>query len=247
MKKFTLSPYTIAIVVLFSTPYMGATSAHTPTFDFGTFEAKPESQKPETKPEHSSYILRIQFPSSLKKAPALCAYYKGYNLEFDTDFCIIQEARSCDRFTIAITEQVHRKGDATQIQYLERLRGKKCRLFYLTRTPEPDTTPWTIEEEKEENIPLKLPRNALVLFLDPSHVEGLQCNKESFKTTSIVTDPVVSLPYVTIKSTISAKELENTSINTLLASLDSRDIHPHAPKEVKIDRTAIVSMRTFMR
>ncbi len=246
MKQFTLLPYTIAIVGLFSTPYLGATLSNTPTFDFGIFEAKSESQEPEKKQEYSSYILRVQFPVSLKKTPPVCAYYKGYNLEFNTDFCIIQETRSCDRFTIAITEQVHREFDSTQVQYLERLRNKKCRLFYLTRSSD-QTAPWTIEEEEEKNIPLKLPRNAVVLFLDPSHVEGLQCDKENFKATGIITDPVVSLPYVTIKASISAQELEKTSVSTLLASLDSRGIHPHVPKEVKIDSTAIVSMRTFVR
>ena len=83
------------------------------------------------------------------------------------------------------------------------------------------------------------------LFLNPEHVDTLSCDQENFKTTSIMKDPIVTLPYVIIKSSIPSKELERVSIATLLASVDSRNIHPATPKEIKVERTTVVSMRTL--
>jgi hypothetical protein len=201
------------------------------------------SHQPIIPQDYNCYILRVQFPVSLKKVPTVCGYYKGYNLEFNTDFCIIQEAHPCDKFMIAITEQVQRKFDNKNLQYLERLPSTKCRLFYLTRTYDA-TAPWTIEEEREKNIPSKLPGSTIVLFLDPEHVDTLSCDQDNFKTTSIMKDPVVTLPYVIIKPSVSSSALEKASIATLLASVDSRNIHPTTPKEIKVERTTVVSMRT---
>src|SRR5262245_45882520 len=105
--------------------------------------------------DYFCYVVRVQFPSSLKSVPTVCGYYKGYNLEFHTDLCIIQEVHPCDKFMIAITEQIQRKFDNKNVQYLERLPKSKCRLFYVTRTYD-EAKPWTIEEELEKNVPSKL-------------------------------------------------------------------------------------------
>lgn len=202
-----------------------------------------------TKP--TSYIIRLEFPASVKKIPAVSGYYKGYKLEFDNDMCIIPESRCYNNFAIVVTNQVNHKSDRNNIQYLERMENKPCRLFYITReydinNPEA-TTSWSIEEEKEHNLPLRLPESAFVLLLNPKYIDTISYDKQMKLKLNKVKDSVIILPTIVISPTITEEELNKSSIYTLLASLDANAIHTQPKKAVKQERTVLISMNTLAR
>jgi hypothetical protein len=184
-----------------------------------------------------TYITRIIFPTALKNIPTLYGYYKGYKVEFDKDYCIIPEDEVYTYFPIIITQEVNHELSGNNIRYLARIPEKPCRLFHVSFKDKQ----WSVEEEDTKKLPIKIPENALVLLLNPDHVDALQ----EVKTAENTSENVLNLPSIHIKPTVTEQELNATSIYTLLAGLDSNAIHTSIDKKLKKERsTVVLSMRT---
>jgi hypothetical protein len=181
------------------------------------------------------YSMRINFPATFKKIPVLCGYYKGYKLEFDENLCIIPENnQACSYFTVIITEQVQHINDGT-LEHLTRLADKPCRLFHVSRRDKQ----WHVQEELTDNIPLRLPEEALVLLINPLFIEDFKA-QESTR----LEIPIITLPTLYIKSTVTQQEFDITALRALFASLDVNPVHSSVKKTVKKERSLVISLRT---
>lgn len=204
--------------------------------------------KPDTQ-EKALYILRIDFPPQTDTIPPICGYYKGYKLEFDNELCILPESQMCDKFVLVITPQINHKSDGSNIKYLERSEKQPCRLFYLTgeyNAPTSTLTNWCIEEEKIKNVPLRLPDSALVLLMNPRHIDKVIYSKNRKNLNKKIEQKTFTmLPTIVIKKQITQKELNSASIYTLLASLDANAVHVPIKRAVKNERGIVISMRSF--
>ncbi len=128
----------------------------------------------------TSYILRFRFPASIKENPPLRGYYKGFRLNFSTDYCLINEIIPSDSFTLVITDDVHRRFQNNATKDLKRA-GEKCRMFYITKKQDGSIYSWDVEEENKENIPIVLPKGAIIIIFDPDLITGLKKNDDLMK------------------------------------------------------------------
>lgn len=181
------------------------------------------------------YSMRINFPATFKKIPALCGYYKGYKLEFDENMCIIPENnQACSYFTVIITEQVKHTRDGT-LEHLQRFADKPCRLFHISRRDKQ----WHVQEEHTDNIPVRLPEEALVLLINPVFVDSF-----STQDSTRIDTPIITLPTLYIKPTVTQQEFDISALQALFASLDVNPVHSSVKKAVKKERSLVISLRT---
>ncbi len=194
-----------------------------------------------TSKETISYILRIEFPNFIKTIPNLCAYYKGYAINFDENICLIRQENYINQIVLVVTPEINHKSEGNNIKYLERIENKPCRIFYITnRLDKSNSSVWDFQEENIENLPLRLPECSLVVLLDPNYIDGLRTtynhkssdyssNKNPVKANF---GTLIHLPKLIIKNDIKPSEI-NASMNYIwLAAFDSRAIHTKLKKRI---------------
>lgn len=190
-----------------------------------------------------SYVLRLRFPPGLKKIPGLCGYYKGYRLNFNTDYCLVNEKSPSDTFTLVIADEVHRRWHNNTTKDLKRV-GKKCRMFHITRKQDARGDGWDVEEEKPDNIPVILPKTSIVLIFDPDLVSGLKKDDGLMKIKTNGSVPLY-LPIIEIAETLTEDKLNQVCAEACFAALDTRGIHCPISSCVKNDSSMIVAMSTL--
>lgn len=193
--------------------------------------------------ECTTYILKIKFPQNIEHPPKINGCYKGYRLEFENNLCFIKQTQPSGQFIFVITPEIEPKIEGNNVKYLERHENKPCRLFYVSYNHENKEPEWLIEEELAENLPLRIPEDALILFMDPNYIKTIECSENSKKESV----QIINLPEIIIKNEISQSELQIASIHSLLASLDVNAICTPLKKVSKQERTVIVSMKLLQR
>lgn len=201
--------------------------------------------------DNTSYILRVRYPNTITKQPNLRAYYKGYKYEIGNMGIITDQAEANTLF-IVITDQIKHKCENERIQYLERIANNPCRAFFLSsKTTNSDTSQWQIAEENIQNVPLRLPEDAMVILLDANMIETLKesPNKfiEDFKKNHEYNPndskrTIVYLPELIIKENINQSQIDLASAYASLCCIDLEALHVSPKKEVKIERERIVEL-----
>lgn len=206
-----------------------------------------------TPKNNTSYIFRIKYPELVKKQPSLRAYYKGYKYDIGNMGIISHQSESNTLFLV-ITDHIKHKFENDKIQYLERIENNPCRAFFLsskTSAHNPETIEWQIEEEKTQNIPLRLPEDALVVLLDSNLVEEVKDNPSKFVqdfkknleyNSTNNTRSIIYLPELCIKKTITQTQIDLAATYASLCSIDLDAIHVSPTKEIKIERERIVEL-----
>lgn len=183
--------------------------------------------------ERISYILRVEFPDFITKIPNLCAYYKGYAINFVDNICLIPQDNYINQLMLVITPEINHKSEGNNIKYLERIENKPCRIFYITsKLDKNNCVSWYCQEENIEDLPLRLPDGALVLLLNPNYVESLSYDEEyeSFKNSS---GTLINLPKIIIKQDVKIEEINNSMNYIWLAACDIRAIHSNLKTRLK--------------
>ena len=192
-----------------------------------------------------SYILKINFPQTVKIIPDICSYFKGYKINFDRDLCVINQPTHINQFILVITPQVNHKSEGNNIKYLERIENQPCRVFYLTNNVDNTiNSNWSILEEDIDNLPLRLPDESLVILMNPNYLDSL---KNKVDNENNINNIVINLPELIIKQTITQEELTTASIYALLASFDSNAIHTPVKKISKKEKDVIASVKLLER
>ncbi|MBA3953850.1 hypothetical protein H0X48_00815 [Candidatus Dependentiae bacterium] len=183
------------------------------------------------------YITRVVFPATVKNIPTICGYYKGYSLKFNSNYCVLPEDQIRTYFPLVITQEVQQIAEGKNVKYLERIPNKPCKLFHIRHT---DDKKWSIELELEKTLPLRLPAEALILLMNPDHIDSLKKSDESADTD----ESSVLLPSIIIKPTITAQQLTAQSTDSLLAAFDSKSVHRPVKEAILQQGSVVLSMRT---
>lgn len=186
-----------------------------------------------------TYMFRIKFPYHIENAK-VCAYFKGYKLEFENDLALILQHKPITNLFVVITEQVNNKKTANNIRYLERIKNKNCRFFYVTRKFDNianEYCGWKIHEEDSKNIPIKIPEKSIVILLNPNFVSGLSYNEaDNFCDNK----NLISLPTLKIKSNIKQKDLNKSCLNSCMNSFNTNTMHINNKKNIQHYDTVII-------
>ncbi len=176
----------------------------------------PTNAANKTSQNQITYILSLNLPEKIKNAPTINASYKGYRLAFENKLCYITEAKQSNNFVLVITPEVEPKIEGKSVKYLERSKDKPCRLFYISNFNFNDlgNLDWTVEEEKPENLPIKLPEDAIIILMNPNYIEKIQPINSTNKNNNLK-----HLAEIIIKKDVSQDELDHESIYSALASM----------------------------
>lgn len=194
---------------------------------------------------HVSYIIRFRFPAAVKNIPPLCGYYKGFRLNFNSDYCIINEKIPLDSFTLVVTDGVSRRWQNNTIQGVKRV-GKKYKMFYLTKKQGTKGYSWHVEEEDKRNIPVVLPKTAIIIVFDPDLISSLKKDDDLMKVKTTAQTPLY-LPIIEINSDVTEASLSNACTQASCAALDTRGIHSPVASTVKNDTSMVVTMNSLQR
>lgn len=202
--------------------------------------------------DNTSYILRVKYPETIKQQPNLRAYYKGYRYDI-SNMGIISDQSEMSTLFIVITDQIKHKWENERAQYLERVESNPCRAFFLSSklsTTGADIGQWQISEENIQNVPLRLPEDALVILLNSDLIETLKENPNKFVEAfrkNLEYNPnddkktIIYLPELIIKENVTQSQIDLAVINASLGSIiDLGAIHIPRRKEIKIERERIV-------
>lgn len=250
MENFNLRLVTPLVLSFFFTFYTQTYNLE--KLDISTINYK-FPNNPLNKQSEVTYLLKIKFPNHIIEVPKIIGCYKGYRLEFENNLCFIEQSyQGHHQFVLIITPEIEPKLEGNNVKYLERKNDKPCRLFYLTgkydQTFEKNKINWQIEEENSENIPTRLPEDALVLLTNPRFVRGVKSIPNESMESMQDLDSLIILPEVILKNEITQKELNESSVYSLLASLDSNAIcTPPIKKASNHIKTVVISKTLFKR
>ena len=188
------------------------------------------------------YVLRVRFPTSIRKFPRLCGYYKGYRLNFNSDYCLINEKTPSDSFTLVITDDVTRRWQNNTTKDLKRAENN-YRMFHITKKHTRTGYTWNVEEEEKTNIPCVLPKASIVFIFDPDLVKGLITDDGLHKIKSPSSDQLY-LPIIELTPDVTAEKLKKVCDNAWCAAPDTRGIHSPVSASVKNEASSIVAMHT---
>lgn len=188
------------------------------------------------------YILRIHFPTHIKKIPSIYGYYKGQQLTFENDMTLFFDPQQRTHFTLVITPEVAHQATDNHIKYLRRKPDVECSVYSLDREYDPEagtTKGWKIQQEDLKSLPERLPDDALILLLDPSLITSISYSKAHDTKTGII-----NLPSIFIKTALSQEELDSAALHGILASLDINAFHKRIETATKEAGSVIISMRS---
>ena len=200
----------------------------------------------ESEKKQYTYLLKIKLPQKISKFPQICSYFKGYKINFEENFCILNQNKPINQFILVITPEVKYKVDGNNIQYLERVENLACKMFYIKAEFDVEKNiirDWIFEEEKFEQLPISLPMDSMVLLLNPEHVNGLYFEKNDLKNNK----NIINLPEIVIKENISEEALNKSAIEILMASLNNNSIHAPVRIRTKNENDKIIHIKELER
>ncbi len=165
------------------------------------------------------HILRVKLPKHLEQGKGLYAFYKGTYYQVNPK-AFISDDETITSFSLIITTDIvipqHQKNNPTHLQ-----RGKgPCTWYDITKT---DAT-WLITERALTDVPKRLPKNTIILYINPDLITHLAPQKEH----TILHEnqhALTTLPVILFKSSLTQEELNTELDYAALAALDLKVIH----------------------
>jgi hypothetical protein len=103
---------------------------------------------------------------------------------------------------------------------------KRYQYFSLKMTGTGDND-WKLKEKKLDKKNFIIPRNCLVLMIDPKHVQSVELWNQSLNS------EIIRMPRITLKAD-ARKKLDRASVKSLLYSLNSNPFHEKIHDERKV-------------
>ncbi len=192
----------------------------------------------------ASYIFTVKMPKAVvRDIPTILGYYKGEQLNFDSNFCIIHEDLKTSSFTIIVTPDISRKAEDKNVYCLERKENLPCKIFYVNQVEKASKSEnsadydieWHIEKETNlKEMPKKLPDNAIVILLDPEYVDDFRVldNQKNLEVNGKAV--IIRLPVLILKlknnDTKDIKSFQESFDHALIAAIDQKPIHVESNK-----------------
>lgn len=193
----------------------------------------------------ASYTLTVQMPKNsinlTKKKelslPGLKAYYKGTKIDLSKGCGKVPEPEPGESvkkyFSLIITPDIELSCSRqdNSVKYLKRVPSSPILWFdatlSLTITDEQGkklTDPyysWTIEERSTDELPDRLPEQALIILIEPKLITRIQATKQSCE------EPLL-LPSIVFDDSVSTETLQNALTYAAISSIDLDTVHTPA-------------------
>ncbi len=125
--------------------------------------------------------------------------YKGCIIDLSDGIDFLPEHDLINSFPIIITAEHPRLSSGT-VLHLERVPDVECLWYDISWTKEGTKTVWNIEQRAEDDIPLRIPHNALIVCYPPEFIERLE-DKTAQESSSII-----HLPTIVLKKNLTQEE-----------------------------------------
>jgi len=157
--------------------------------------------------KYFSYIINIGVEDiRLNNDEPIIGYYKGNKFIFDNFMAIINESQKKQYINLIFTPQIRYKRN-----YIERVKDKDCKFFYLKSIYKDNKfAGWQINEESDDLIPDKFPKNSLIILLDPKFID-----KISYVKSKINNEFIYQLPTIFIKKDLYYEFKKSLIINSI--------------------------------
>ena len=137
------------------------------------------------------------------------------------------EEGKIQKYSIVVCKNVHQNFEKTNtLDSLSIFKGAKYKYFSLKQTGTGDTD-WNCKEKALERKNFVLPRNCIVILVDPKYVDHIEHWKP------VLSENFVKLPRIFLKEGIRPK-LNRASAKSLLYSLDSKPFHETIREKKKV-------------
>ncbi len=125
--------------------------------------------------------------------------YKGCVLDLSNGIEFLSETGHVSSFPIVVTAE-HPKVSSGTVQHLERIPDADCLWFDVSWSKEGTKTVWTIEQRAENDMPLRIPDNAIIVCYPPEFIDTLR------DTTSQESSTIIHLPTIVLKKNLTQEE-----------------------------------------
>ena len=172
------------------------------------------------------HILQIKAPKSLSKLPGLYCYYKGLEYDLSGKWALINDEKPITALSIVITDTIEiPQHQGNCITYL--MRGEnECSWYDLTQTEDGS---WNIEKKDLTDVPQRLPKQTLILFIDPRLVETItQPATTSFAEDTETPETITRLPLIVFKKNLTTEDFKEASDFAILAAVNLKSVHQPA-------------------
>lgn len=175
-----------------------------------------------------TYRFNVKSSANIQRFDGLMAFYKGTELKLSSGWCLFNDDQEIVTLTIVVINQAPCfENIGNTITSFSLQKNTDARWFRITRRTEFSEAKekiyytWEIEEITAKKISAKIPKNAFIIFLDPTFVEGLQ-----FKELNTSHDKnIISLPTLILNKEITQDEFDDFLGLCALELVDIRPLH----------------------
>ncbi len=188
-----------------------------------------------------TYALTAQLPktsillSNTKELalPGLKAYYKGFKIDLSKGIAMLPEITHQTYFSFVVTPEIELccSQQDNSVKYLKRAPSAPVSWFDATLrldlSGEQDKSKiephyyWEIEKRTTDQIPERIPEQAIIVLIDPRHITTIQ-------TTEQGADGTIFLPSLVFAQDASATDLETALTFAAISSIDLDTVHTPA-------------------
>ncbi len=189
----------------------------------------------------TTYALTAQLPkistqlsNSLELSlPGLKAYYKGFKIDLSKGLAILPEITRQTYFSFVITPEVDLccSEQDNSVKYLKRSKTAPILWFDATlrlavvqegeKKLEEPWYYWDIQKRASEELPERLPEQAIIILIDPRIISTIQTTKQESVGT-------IFLPSIVFSQELTVNELENALTFAAISSIDLDTVHTPA-------------------
>lgn len=177
--------------------------------------------------ESHDYILRIKMPHHIAQAKGLYGYYKGLEYDLSSKWALLHDEEPITALSVVITDDIEiPQHQGNTITYL--MRGDSdCSWYDLTQTAEGS---WLIEKRNLEDVPKRLPKQTLIIFINPDLVETIMQPVQTTALDDSEIETITRLPIIAFKKNITSDDFKTARDYALLAAVNLKSVHQPAPQ-----------------
>lgn len=179
--------------------------------------------------QNYTYVVKID-TDQRDKVHVKCSY-KGCVIDLSDGIDFLPENDLLNSFPIIITVE-HPRLSSGPVSHLERVSDAECLWYDVSWTKEGTKTVWTIEQRADDDMPLRIPDNALIICYPPEFIEKIE-DKTPQESSSII-----HLPTIILKKNLTQQERTKRDNGLTRCILSQPDVNAYlTPTPSKLIKT----------
>ncbi len=163
-----------------------------------------------------TYTYVIKADSDQRDPVHIKCTYKGCVIDLSDGIDFLPETDLINNFAIIITPEHPRVSSGT-VSHLERIPDVDCLWYDVSWTKEGTKTVWAIEQRAEDDMPLRIPHNAIIICYPIEFIEKLEDKTPQESST------IIHLPSIVLKKNLTQdekKKRDDGLTRSILAQVD---------------------------